>query len=93
VTRPSPVPTPGHESPLVRTTRQALEDAGVLDSVAGQQALLLATRMTSPHETGAAVASMSKQLQAVVAEALKSVKLRDPLDELRLRRDAKRVAG
>jgi hypothetical protein len=87
------LPPAAGEAPLVAATRRDLEDAGVFDTVAGQQAILLATRMTSPHETGAAVASMSKQLQAVVGEALKSVKLRDPLDELRQRRDSRRVAS
>jgi hypothetical protein len=80
-------------SPLVRTTQAALESAGVVETVAGQQALLLAERMSNPHETGAAVASMSKQLQSVVSEALRSVKRSDPLDELRGRRDQKRAAG
>jgi hypothetical protein len=90
---PLTVMAPITAPPLVRTTRRALEEAGVVDSVPGQQALLLAERMSNPHETGAAVASMSKQLQAVVSEALRSVKRSDPLDELRGRRDAKRVAG
>lgn len=78
---------------LVQSTQAALVEAGVLQTVAGQQAMLLAHRMTSPSETGAAVASMSKQLSAVMVEALKSVKRVDPLDELRQRRDTKRAAG
>ncbi len=79
------------ESGLVAVVRRDLLEAGVLDTIAGQQAMAIAERIASPHETGAAVASLSKQLQAVVSEALGSVKSVDPLDQLRARRDAKRV--
>jgi hypothetical protein len=50
--------------------------------------------MTSAHETGAAIASMSKQLQAVVAEAMKAESRVDPLDEVRAKRERRLgVAG
>lgn len=78
--------------PLVVVTTQTLEDAGVLDTIAGQQAVSLARRIASPHETGSAVASLSKELQAVVRVALARVSNDDPLDELRRRRDRKRNA-
>jgi len=80
-------------SGLMRATRETLEAAGVLDTVAGQQAVLLSERMSSPFETCAAVAAMGKLLSVVVADALKTVQASDPLDELRRRRDAKRAGG
>ena len=61
----------GIEGGLVGVTRAALEAAGVLDTVAGQQAVLLAERMTATGETGAAVAS-------TVALALSRVNMGDP---------------
>jgi hypothetical protein len=76
---------------LLTVTEKTLSDAGVLDTVAGQQAVELARRIGSPFETGSAVAAMSRQLQAVMTEALKFAAAEDPLDELRKRRDAKRV--
>lgn len=79
---------------LVDVTRRELEAAGVLDSVLGQQALALASRIMSPMSTGASVASLSKELRVVMVEATAGVQaVGDPLDELRARRDAKRNTG
>lgn len=81
-------------SALVESVRSTLTEAGVLDTVAGQQALILAGRVGSPHETGAAVAALSKQLQALVDAALASVTRADQMDEVTRRRDEKlRRAG
>lgn len=88
-------PAPGTEpatSTLVDVTRRELETADALDSVLGQQALALAERITSPHSTSASVASLVKEMRAVMAEATAHVKVAsDPLDELRARRDRKRT--
>lgn len=82
----------GH--PLVVATRDTLAGAGVLESVAGQSAMVLAARVVAGADTGAAVASMVKELRAAVAEALGSVKRADRMDEVGARRDAKlRAAG
>lgn len=82
----------GH--PLVVATRGALADKGVLESVAGQAAMVLAARVAAGADTGAAVSSMVKELRAAVAEALGSVKRADRMDEVGARRDAKlRSAG
>jgi len=80
---------------LVAATRTELEAAGRIGSMLGQQALALAARIeASERETGASVASLSKELRAVMVEAMKgAVVAADPLDELRARRDRKRSAG
>jgi len=86
----------GEEAPpseLERAVTRELEAVGRLDTVAGQVALELAYRVASPHETGAAVASLYKQFREAMAEALAGVAVAaDPLDEIRARRDRKRWA-
>jgi len=87
----------GEEAPpseLERVVTRELEAAGRLDTWAGQVALELAYRVASPHETGAAVASLYKQFREAMAEALAGVAVAaDPLDEIRARRDRKRAQG
>jgi hypothetical protein len=75
-------------------TARELEDAGRLDTVFGQAALVLARRIESPMETGSSIASMTKQLRETMVDALKGAAVAaDPLDEIRARRDSKRIAG
>lgn len=82
------------DSPLISAVRTTLDEAGVLETVSGQSALLLAQRLSSPFETGAAMAALSKQLEALVSSALASVKRADQMDEVTRRRDEKlRRAG
>ena len=79
---------------LGAVTARELEDAGRLDTVLGQAALVLARRIESPMETGASIASMTKQLRETLADALKGAAMAaDPLDELRNRRAAKLAVG
>lgn len=81
-------------SGLVDAVTAELEAAEKLNSVAGQHALELANRIVSAPGMNTGVASLSKQLQAVLADALRgSSKQANPLDELRARRDRKRAAG
>lgn len=81
-------------SGLVEATRRELDGAGRLDTVLGQQALELAGRIVSPVSTGAAVGSLSKELRAVMSEAMKGAGAASGLDELRRRREEKqRRAG
>jgi len=85
-----------HEAPseLERATIRELEAAGRLASVAGQIALLLAYRIGSRRESGAAVAALAKQFREAMDKALAGVdRAADPLDEIRARRDRKRSAG
>lgn len=76
--------------PIVEVTRRELEAAGRLDSVTGQQAMRLAERMCGQFDTGSAIAAISKELRAVMAEALADApKVADSLDELAERRRRK----
>lgn len=89
-----PLPTPNGYTDLLSVTERELQDAGRLDTVLGRQALQLAGRISSPHETGASVASLSKEFRAVMEAAMDGVGAKaDPLDELRARRELKRSAG
>lgn len=95
----SPVPVKLHPlthsaSPLVVAVEAELAAADRVDTMLGQTSLELARRIASDHETGSAVASLTKQLRETMADALKGVaQAADPLDELRARRDVKRNAG
>jgi hypothetical protein len=76
---------------LIRATRAELEAYGVVDSMMGQQALRIAEQM-SGFETAGGMASLSKELSRVMAEATRSaVLVDDPTDELRLKREARRA--
>ncbi len=77
---------------LLEALRRELAAAGRLDTALGQQALALAVKLSSPFDTGSAMAAVSRELRAVREEALRGAEqVADPLDELRLRRDAKRA--
>ena len=79
---------------LVEATRKALEDADRLDTWLGQQALALAARVCAQGETGASVASLSKELRAVMEQALQGANVQQSVvDQLRERRDRKRQAS
>lgn len=85
------------ETPLVTELRKELTDAGRLETFAGQLAIALARQVTAVGATG--VAGLSKELRAAKAEALAGLEAppadqpKDPDDELRERRDAKRAAA
>jgi len=80
--------------PLVDAIRARLEKAERLDTPAGQSALLLAERMHAGRDTGSALASMSRELSARMAEALAGAVLEaDLLDELAERRRRKAAGG
>lgn len=87
-------PRPAPESGLVGVIVRKLTEVDRLDSVLGQQAVALAERIVSPYETGASVASLSKELRAVMESALADVGVKaDPVDDLKAFRDRKRVAA
>lgn len=85
---------PGFEGQLglISAVVSELTEANRLNTALGQQALRLAVRMeTSRSDTGAAIASLSKELRAVMHQALAAAEdANDPVDDLRARRDAKR---
>lgn len=74
---------------VVSVVTAELADAGMLDSHQGQAALLLAQRLESGDDTGAAMAQMVRQLQQTMASALASQEPDevDPVDELRAKRE------
>lgn len=86
-------PSDPSDNSLVKATRTELEAAGKVDTMLGQLALTLAARLRT-EMTGAS--TLSKELRAVVAEACGTTAtgaaaVVDDVDELRARRDAKRV--
>src|SRR5215213_10263827 len=77
---------------LIEAVERDLAAAGRLNTVLGQQALLLARRIGLPMDTGASVASMSRELREVMARAVDGVPFAaDPLDEIAARRAAKLI--
>ena len=80
---------------LISSVVNELTEAGRLNTALGQSALKIAVRMeTSTTDTGAGLAAMSRELRAVLAQALADTEVEaDPIDELRARRDRKRSAG
>lgn len=92
-------PGPAETSPstaLVDQVRAELEEAGRLNTVIGRQALLLASRLeTNTNDTGGSAAAVSKELRAVMAEAMSGVhQAEDPVqqsqDELKKRREKRK---
>lgn len=81
-------------SGLVESVTAELEAAGRLDSSLGQQALELARRMVSEY-SGSGASQVSRELRAVMSEALGASTVADPLDEVRNRRErkARQAAG
>ena len=78
--------------PVEAETSRHLTEVKREASVLGQAALALARRLDLGRDTGAAMASLAKQLEATLSSATKGVALSaDPLDELRARRDRKRT--
>lgn len=73
---------------VVEAVTSELAAAGRLDSSLGRSALRLAALMADPLAAGGAVAAVSKELRAVMAEALRDVSVvDDAVDELQRRRD------
>ncbi|GAA3781268.1 hypothetical protein [Micromonospora maritima] len=87
-----PVDASSGESDLVTSVRLELVAARRLDTVLGQQALVLAARLDVP-DTGSAVAALNKELRATMEAALKGAEESgDSVDELKARRERRRGA-
>lgn len=89
------LPDPDERGPGVLEAAAAAElaGAGLLDSVEGAVVLTLARRIdtSGPLETGSAFAALTKEFRAALSAAMAGAEsAADPLDELRMRRDAKR---
>lgn len=95
-TEAPPAPTMEREtSGLLDAVKAELEAARRTNTVAGQHALELANRIVNAPGMNTGVAALSKQLQNVLAEALRGSTgpQVNPLDELKARRDRKRTAA
>ena len=79
---------PEPASRLVEVVRRA---AGVEETFLGQLAVELAAAMSSPMSSPSATASLSREFTRVVGAALASTTKPDLIDELKARRDAKRL--
>ena len=77
-------------SPLVESIQADLDAAGRLDTMRGQLALLLARRIGAPIQSGSSTAALSRELRAVMDDALTgATKAADPVGELAVRRERK----
>lgn len=74
---------------LVGQVRSALEAAGKLDTVTGQQALAVAVKMLTPGESGSAVAALSRDLSRLMAAVVGAGEEADVVDEVQRKRDEK----
>jgi len=76
-------------SELVQLVRAELDKVDALETIPGQQALVVADRMSRGVESGSAVASLSQELTRLVAAATRGRDSADPVDEVKERRDRK----
>ena len=93
----SPMPA-GPDRPassLADVVRRQLEQADRLETIPGQLALELAQRLVSSGTTASSLAQLSKELRALVAEALEGTKPRegDALDEFTQRLQQKAASA
>jgi hypothetical protein len=86
-----PMPQPDVTAGVAESTRRKLDEMGRLDTPLGQATMVLARRLDRPSgDTGAGLASLAKQLAAMLAAATADVRpAGDLLTELRARRDRK----
>lgn len=93
-----PLPPEQPDAPvsgLMLATAVELEQAGRLETAAGQAVIALARRIDhSSAETGNALAALVREHRAALADAVRDAKqAADPLDELRSRRERKLAGG
>jgi hypothetical protein len=83
------------DTSLADVVRRDLEAAGRLETLPGQIALALALRLTAAGTTASSVATLSKELRVLMAEALAGTKPRegDALDEFTLRLQQKAASA
>jgi hypothetical protein len=88
---PPPEEVPEPDSDFVALTREELRQLGRLETMLGQQVLIVARRMSSGAETGSALATLSKEHSRLMAALGAGGKQADPVDEVKRRRDEKRA--
>ncbi|AOE44281.1 hypothetical protein SEA_EYRE_1 [Gordonia phage Eyre] len=74
---------------LVSSLITELDACGERSTLVGQQAIAIARRIVSPVETGASVATLSRELRALMAQVRRKGETADVVDEVTERRDAK----
>jgi hypothetical protein len=84
---PVPVEQDPAPSELVDVVTRTLVGHDALGSPLGQLAVTLAVRLDAPGQRGSTVASLSRELRAVMGEVTASSAASDIVDELRRRRD------
>jgi hypothetical protein len=89
----APAIAAGPAESIEAATRAELDAAGRATTSEGQKALLLARRLDDGvRDTGMGLAAVMRAHSAALAEAVKGAAVAaDPVDELRARRDQKRV--
>jgi hypothetical protein len=86
---PQKGPAP-RSSGLEVATRAQLEKVGRVDSLAGQQALIMARNVDAAPMGTTIVSSLMREFRSSLAEAMEGVSVEpDALDRVRSRRDAK----
>lgn len=76
---------------VTAAVRATLDSIGKTDSVLGASALVLAARLDAEGTADTAVAAMTKELRATLAELTKDATAKgDPVDDLRERRERRR---
>lgn len=63
----------------------------LVDTMLGQQVLIIARRMSSSEETGSALATLSKEHSRLMAVLGAEAQTVDPVDEVGRRREEKRA--
>lgn len=92
-TRKPAAPEPDAPVGALGAVLAELRAAGRLDSSAGQAAVALARRIDDGAESSAGLAALTREMRAAMAEALSRAEATgDALDELRARREARRVS-
>lgn len=92
-TRKAAAPEPDAPVGALGAVLTELRAAGRLESSAGQAAVALARRIDDGAESSAGLAALTREMRAAMAEALARAEAAgDALDELRARREARRVS-
>ena len=81
------------EASFETATRRELERLGKADTMLGQQIITIAARMSHGAETGAALASLSREHSRLMGALTGTADQGDALDELKERRNAKSRAA
>lgn len=78
---------------VLGSVRKELDAIGKAETPSGAAALVLAARLDAGEDPGSAMAALAKELRATMLELTRTAPAaKDPVDELRKRRD-RRLSG